>query len=99
MKMQELQRASSTLGPPAPTLGAFCESRLARRDSLVSQPRTTRCRCWGDTGAGAGAGADADADADAEETTQQVNAESPLSAEEKAKAELQALFGAPSKKP
>ena len=41
----------------------------------------------------------ADADADAEETNQQVNAESPLSAEEKAKAELQALFGAPSKKP
>jgi hypothetical protein len=28
-----------------------------------------------------------------------VNAEQPLSAEEKAKAELQALFGAPSKKP
>ena len=42
---------------------------------------------------------DSEHGADAEETTQQVNAESPLSAEEKAKAELQALFGAPSKKP
>ena len=39
------------------------------------------------------------ADADAEETTQQVNAEPRLSAEEKAKAELEALFGPPSKKP
>jgi hypothetical protein len=26
-------------------LGAFCESRLARRDRLVSQPRTTRYWC------------------------------------------------------
>ena len=45
------------------------------------------------------ASGDSEHGADAEETTQQVNAESPLSAEEKAKAELQALFGAPSKKP
>jgi hypothetical protein len=42
---------------------------------------------------------DSEHDADAEETTQQVNAEPPLSAEEKAKAELEALFGPPSKKP
>lgn len=44
------------------------------------------------------AAGDSEHSADAEETTSQVNAE-PLSAEEKAKAELQALFGAPSKKP
>ena len=36
---------------------------------------------------------------DAENTTQQVNAEHRLSTEEKAKAELEALFGPPSKKP
>ena len=42
---------------------------------------------------------DSEHSADAEETTHQVNAEQPLSAEEKAKAELQALFGARSKKP
>lgn len=42
---------------------------------------------------------DSEHSANAEETTQQVNVEAPLSAEEKAKAELQALFGAPSKKP
>ena len=42
---------------------------------------------------------DSEHGADPEETTQQVNAEPPLSAEEKAKAELEALFGPPSKKP
>ena len=77
-------------------MGITMHLNLPTRRQAV-RPKPNSRRSFGNSGDNAAD--DSEHSANAEETTQQVNVEAPLSAEEKAKAELQALFGAPSKKP